>query len=177
MGTRNLTMVVHNGQTKVAQYGQWDGYPSGQGATALKFLKKADLDKFKKRLESCRFFTPEDEADMKSFCASIGSHDGWLTQDQAAKYHAQYPFLSRDHGANILNLILNEDTDVLLSDSTEFGKDEISCEWAYIIDLDTGKFTVYGGTISPKNVVKVYDIDNLPKKSTFLKECEQIDND
>ncbi len=24
MGTRNLTMVIHEGQTKVAQYGQWD---------------------------------------------------------------------------------------------------------------------------------------------------------
>jgi len=29
MGTRNLTIVTSNGKTKVAQYGQWDGYPGG----------------------------------------------------------------------------------------------------------------------------------------------------
>jgi len=27
MGTRNLTCVMKDGQYKVAQYGQWDGYP------------------------------------------------------------------------------------------------------------------------------------------------------
>lgn len=35
MGTRNLTAVYLDGQYKVAQYGQWDGYPEGQGITAL----------------------------------------------------------------------------------------------------------------------------------------------
>ena len=35
MGTRGLTMVVSKGKTRVAQYGQWDHYPSGQGRTAF----------------------------------------------------------------------------------------------------------------------------------------------
>ena len=39
MGTRNLTAVYLDGQYKVAQYGQWDGYPEGQGITALTFLR------------------------------------------------------------------------------------------------------------------------------------------
>lgn len=38
MGTRHLIEVVVDGQIKVAQYGQWDGYPSGQGVDVLKFL-------------------------------------------------------------------------------------------------------------------------------------------
>ena len=38
MGTRNLTCVFVNGEYKVAQYCQWDGYPSGQGLTILNFL-------------------------------------------------------------------------------------------------------------------------------------------
>ena len=40
MGTRNLTLVKDKeGKTKVAQYGQWDGYPEGQGSTILNFIK------------------------------------------------------------------------------------------------------------------------------------------
>ena len=36
MGTRNLTKVINEqGEVVVAQYGQWDGYPSGQGVNAL----------------------------------------------------------------------------------------------------------------------------------------------
>lgn len=31
MGTRNPTAVVLDGEYKLAQYGQWDGFPSGQG--------------------------------------------------------------------------------------------------------------------------------------------------
>ena len=49
MGTRNLTTVIKNSETKVAQYGQWDGYPGGQGLTALKFLLKTDLSEFSKK--------------------------------------------------------------------------------------------------------------------------------
>lgn len=48
MGTRNLTAVYLDGQYKVAQYGQWDGYPEGQGITVLTFLRdKMDLELFK----------------------------------------------------------------------------------------------------------------------------------
>lgn len=39
MGTRHLICVQHNNEYKVAKYGQWDGYPSGQGAGILEFLK------------------------------------------------------------------------------------------------------------------------------------------
>lgn len=43
MGTRNLTCVVVDGEMKVAQYGQWDGYPEGQGATCCEFIQETDM--------------------------------------------------------------------------------------------------------------------------------------
>ena len=59
MGTRNLTMVIADAETKVAQYGQWDGYPEGQGKIALEFLRGVDLVKFRERLKSIKWLTKE----------------------------------------------------------------------------------------------------------------------
>lgn len=39
MGTRNLVAVQIDGQYKIAQYGQWGGYPEGKGVDALTFLR------------------------------------------------------------------------------------------------------------------------------------------
>ena len=93
MGTRNLTMVISNGETKVAQYGQWDGYPDGQGKTALEFLRGVDLEKFKERLKSIHWLTKEQSEEIDKL-------PDWLWQ----KLH---PYLSRDRGADILNLIMH----------------------------------------------------------------------
>lgn len=49
MGTRNLTVVINNGKPCIAQYGQWDGYPQGQGYTIFDFLSNADLSQFRKK--------------------------------------------------------------------------------------------------------------------------------
>lgn len=39
MGTRHLILVWYRGRWQIAQYGQWDGYPEGQGAHILAFLQ------------------------------------------------------------------------------------------------------------------------------------------
>ena len=38
MGTRHMIGVVKDGIPRIAQYGQWDGYPSGQGVTANYYI-------------------------------------------------------------------------------------------------------------------------------------------
>lgn len=38
MGTRNLTLVWYKGKWRIAQYGQWDGQPDGQGVRILRFI-------------------------------------------------------------------------------------------------------------------------------------------
>ncbi len=59
MGTRNLTCVYLDGKCKVAQYGQWDGYPEGQGVTCLNFLRDEMVEpKFREELRK-RQFAPE----------------------------------------------------------------------------------------------------------------------
>lgn len=38
MGTRHLICIFYKGKWVVAQYGQWDGYPEGQGFKLFRFL-------------------------------------------------------------------------------------------------------------------------------------------
>ena len=61
MGTRNLTLVKDKeGKTKVAQYGQWDGYPEGQGSTILNFIRsKENRDTLAEVLKNVQFFNLE----------------------------------------------------------------------------------------------------------------------
>ena len=58
MGTRNLTIVLKDGEHKVAQYCQWDGYPEGQGRTAFNLLKGAGTV-VEQSLSKCQWITDE----------------------------------------------------------------------------------------------------------------------
>ena len=40
MGTRNLTVIIHDGKIKLSQYGQYDGYFSYTGVKFLEFVKE-----------------------------------------------------------------------------------------------------------------------------------------
>ena len=64
MGTRNLTIVYKNGDYRVAQYGQWDGYPSGLGADILEFLSNINLQEFKDSIDLISFYTAEEMEEL-----------------------------------------------------------------------------------------------------------------
>lgn len=127
MGTRNLTCVVLNGEYKVAQYGQWDGYPSGQGLTALRFLRDMDRDSFVAKVAAARWITQEE-------LTAIG-----------ASWEETHGHLSRDHGAEILGLVAAADDGIALIKKLDFAADSLFCEWAYVIDLDKNTFEVFEG--------------------------------
>jgi len=199
MGTRNLTMVIEGEKPVIAQYGQWDGYPSGQGATALKFLKTRSLKKFKEKLKLVRFATDEDTAEVNNWLETIGVTDGWMDMDQSAKYHRKYPLLTRDNGAEILFLVQTLTEPAFLTDSADFAKDSLFCEWAYVIDLDKNTFEVYTGfnetpldkderfftmdedgeppKYYPVRLVKSYSLDDLPGPKKFEKECNEVEEE
>ena len=125
MGTRNLTAVYYNGEVKVAQYGQWDGYPSGQGNTILEFLNnKFKKDEFIKNLKLCYFGTDE---------------------EMDKKYLEEYPQFSRNTAADILAMIQDNSAGLMLCNSIDFAKYSLFCEYAYVIDLDTNEFEFYKG--------------------------------
>ncbi len=194
MGTRNLTMVVMNGKFKVAQYGQWDGYPEGQGFTVLRFLKSNSLDGFKKRLKQVKFMGKKENAEMGEFLKSIGCKDGWMNKTQSQKYHEKYPLLTRDNGANILQMIMDSlENPIYLTNSVSFAGDSLFCEWAYLIDLDKNVLEVYTGfnqepltendrfykytskkeKYTPIKLAKSYPLDNLPTEDDFVNDFRE----
>ncbi len=181
MGTRNLTCVYKNGEYKVAQYGQWDGYPEGQGITILRFLRNVKMDEFNKAIDECRWITQE-ELDKINKDINNGILINWQ------KY---YPELSRDTGGEILELITFKNKRIL-NNSIDFANDSLFCEWAYVIDLDSNTFEVYKGfnneklpetdrfynaeyndkEYKPVKLIKTFSLDNLPTKEEFLMEFE-----
>lgn len=191
MGTRNITMVISDGQTKVAQYGQWDGYPEGQGATILEFLSNTNLSDFKNKLKNVRFQNENDIQEKKNFLKSIGSEDGWVTSEQSNLLHEKYPFDNRDIAGKIFSMVMESELDeIVLVDSSDFVNDSLFCEWAYVVDLDKNVLEVYEGfqqspltesdrfysdgnkkeEYYPVKMIKSYSLSELPTEEQFIKD-------
>ena len=165
MGTRGLTMVIHKKEVKVAQYGQWDHYPSGQGSTIFKFLINNDIEKLKSGLERCRFIV---EGSRKHKEIEKLSQEKWLEK---------YPQLSRDVGGRILEMVANskENETFWLTDNRNFRDDNVFCEYTYIIDLDKNELQIYEGGY---NLIKSFKFNELPgTKELFLEEIKKVNKD
>lgn len=197
MGTRHLIAVQIDGTYRVAQYGQWDGYPSGQGTAVLNFLQTVDLEAFKGKVRSTQW---ADDEYVKSLyeAEGIDISSGMIDYQKARQFSAKYPELSRDTGAGILDLIMESNQGIRVRDSIDFANDGLFCEWAYVIDLDNKTLEVYSGfkkdelapterffrhdpndtsEYSAVSLVKSYDLNALPDKKTFLQELEPQDKD
>lgn len=148
MGTRHLVAVQIDGVYKVAQYGQWDGYPTGQGVRVLDFLKNGDIEALKRNVAKAYEPTEEDSIRMwAEFDVDIVASKGMVEYSKANAFGEKYPSLDRDTGAGILELIANSDDaeKIPLRVDIGFAGDSLFCEWAYVIDFDIGTFEVYKG--------------------------------
>lgn len=162
MGTRSLTAVKMDGKYRIAQYGQWDGYPRAQGKTALEFLQTADLGKFKKQLGKTTFIKENDLVEKKINKifdrVSKASQDLKYPPEAGALTAAKrtldeedlflYYCSTRDTGAKVLEFVYNAPAtikEIPLFNKIEFANDSLFCEWAYVIDFDKNTFEVYKG--------------------------------
>lgn len=202
MGTRNLVAVKFEGEYRIAQYGQWDGYPSGQGITVLKFLRSQMREQFLTNLLGCRWGTDEE---IKATWKECGADDsGWAGVDVSKRHTDRYPELGRDTGAGILKLV--QERPCMLQNSISFASESLFCEWAYVIDFDAMTLEVFKGfnhaplppgerfsdaPIDPDNarrgvdsqyypvkLVKAYDLNQpLPTPHAFVKELNELTRD
>ena len=143
MGTRNLTCVYLDGEYKVAQYCQWDGYPSGQGLDVLKFVRD-DMNRivFEQKLRDLKTLTTEEVQEKWN---SVGADDsGWANSEVSESFQKQYSHLHRDCGAEILNIVQESDS-LEIQKNLDFALDSLFCEWCYVIDLDKNTLEAYEG--------------------------------
>lgn len=188
MGTRNLTMVFKDGEYKVAQYGQWDGHPDGQGLTALTFLR----DKMNRELFFARLATTFEPND-----AQIAEYNARIKAENSSVARL-YPSLTRDTGAEILLMIQNSTDPLPLRLEKEFAGESVMCEWAWVADFDKGTFEGFKGfnetplveddrffgfpqerasSYYPVKLVASFPLDNLPSDKDFLAEFRDPDED
>lgn len=143
MGTRNLTCVVKNGQYLVAQYGQFDGYPTGVGEDIVKFLTGSyDPARFAAQLDKLVVLTDDEvTARWRIFGAD---EKGLVTLTDAQHFAQVYPSLHRNMAGDILQYV--QDTakpEVHLR--LAFAADSLFCEYAYVVNLDNNTLEVFTG--------------------------------
>lgn len=173
MGTRHFTGVILNGQYKIAQYGQWDGYPEGQGRVVLDFLSKADMRIFEQQLKKCKFI--DHAAVRKCYVAAGDSPDnntGFVDFKTAERFEEMWPSLSRNTGADVLHIVYDSANDVPLVDRHDFLDDDVWCEFAYVINLDEEALYCY---VNGKNVFAKYLLAELPTVNKMLMDYDRYE--
>lgn len=98
MGTRHLVAAVIDDAFKIAQYGQFDGDPAGQGAAIYDFIRNRDIDSFKPKLRQLRWMNDED-------ARTVAAKPDWLSV---------YPQFARDAGACVLDLVMDSPEPLLI---------------------------------------------------------------
>lgn len=157
MGTRHLTKVIDStGRTRVAQYGQWDGYPDYTGTNILDFISRFKvLDKIETNLKKVHFITDEEVEQLLQGVDDINS---------------VYPSLSRDTGCDILKVIVYSTGYTLpLVDSSDFESDTLFCEGVYTLNYQTKTYiSTYGGVSVSIPFDDLCDTEEYLKKFTDL---------
>jgi len=184
MGTRNLTIVLKNNTHRIAQYCQWDGYPEGQGLTAYNLLK-GDLAVIEQSLDKCKWITEEERKDVMRQAHEEVDED-WDGETEIISFNVSkaiqslYPHLQRDHGALILDTIINATDSISLEDGILFAANDLFCEYVWIVDFDKRVFqglvpTKYLGYQALENQESYLDTLDLDIKMTKVFESSLDD--
>ena len=149
MGTRHLTKVTYMGRNVIAQYGQWDGNPTGQGQTVGEFLSsRYYVNRLKENAErgEFAFLSKEDVSTLEDivFCVSKGTPVGNALLAMYSESH-----LCRDCGAKVLISAAKwcsfeyGGAKFYTVDNSAFEQDLTFCEYVHWIDLDKDRYTIY----------------------------------
>ncbi len=173
MGTRHLITVKKDGVAKVVQYGQWDGYPDGQGLDVLKFLRnKVKVEELRLSLDKVRFL--DREGRDKNFLEEYNKNAPKWSSEPDNRTDEQKDwfrtFYSRDVGAKLLDNIIGYEGKEILLDEEKEGEEH--CSGFFTIDLDNMTYSVIFHDWD-----ETFDINDLPDKDDFLSKFKDEDDE
>jgi len=131
MSTRGAYGYRIDGKDKIG-YNHFDSYPAYLGIKIMEFIKETPDDKLKEFAKNLRLvnndipITTKDIQEYNKYC-NLEVNDGDLSW---------YSLLREAQGD--LSAPATED-------SADFLEDSLFCEWAYIVNIDTGKLEIYRG--------------------------------
>lgn len=138
MGTRGAYGFRLNGKDFIT-YKQYDSYPSGLGATILNFVAKTTVEQMKDAvarivlIDESQPPTPEQIKELAPYT------DLNVSERSTADWYC----LTRELQGNLLPYIHGKVR--CMTDYKDFLKDSLFCEYAYIINLDSGMLEFYEG--------------------------------
>lgn len=172
MGTRHVQYVINqNGEEKVAQYGQWDGYPSGQGLDILCFLRKSNLKKYLENVNKLQEADDEFINRLNKWLKDLQNSDlDYGEQRTERENNLEYFALSRDCGSKLHKMILDGNVKFIQLCPREEANSW--CEGFYTINFQTNEFIA-----EFRGIEKRYSLDNLPTDEQFLFDFKSEDDE
>jgi hypothetical protein len=161
MGTRGLTKVIDKDNIlKVAQYGQWDHYPEGQGVKILSILTtdRYAVEELELALDKCYFIS---DTDREVIYQDYNTRYPETTHMK--KFSSMLPSFSRDTCGDILNVVRWSAGPVPLVDEREFETDDLFCEGVYEINYNTNKFISKFAGLTVE-----FPLDKLPTQQEYI---------
>ncbi len=144
MGTRHVIVIISEQSLKVAEYGQFDGYPSYVGVKLVERLRSMDLNTLREKLKNVKLF---DYGEEGSEHLSYSSYE-------------------------VLDKIYNSTDKIELCNEESFISSGYSCEYVYEIDLDQETFKVYSSDQSNKNKYQLRTYSSEQVKCCLLAEYD-----
>lgn len=144
MGTRGMYGFRINGTDKCT-YNHYDSYPEVLGRDITRFAATVRLEAMKEFASAIKLVdakTPPTDEQIEK-CKRYGYCDFGVSTKSETDWYCLTRKLQGDF-AKMAESMLNE-WDYYMPDESEFIKDSLFCEYAYIINLDTGTLEYYKG--------------------------------
>ncbi len=138
MATGGAWGFIKNGTEKIT-YNHSDSYPSGLGATILKFVAETPIEKMTEVADRIILVSNEKRPTPEQ----IEACRKWLDKGVSERKPEDWYCLLRGSQGDPKAYL--EDGLRYMIDSESFLQDSLFCEWAYIINLDTKMLEVYKG--------------------------------